>query len=176
MSGPTLQVGFFLFCFFVRNCRLSFAREPQIETRLFSTEAAISSNWKKNFSIWTDLFCCLRSNNRDFGDLRRSENFFREKSLIKTSKHNIMMIERSLPTPEIRGSNQATGKIVLNTVYPCTWLIRKDFRKIDGKEAGNGPLKKGFGAVTSQTGTTDRSSWGPAKSVMIPWTPPSLKL
>ena len=48
------------------------------------------------------------------------------------------LAERSLPTPEIRGSNPDIGKI--SNVFICQLLSRKDENK--EKEAWNGPLKK----------------------------------
>ena len=48
------------------------------------------------------------------------------------------LAERSLPTPEIRGSNPDIGNI--SNVFICQLLSRKDENK--EKEAGNGPLKK----------------------------------
>ena len=50
------------------------------------------------------------------------------------------LAERSLPTPEIHGSNPAIGKFYsLSTVSHLFW---KDENK--EKDAGNGPFKKGF--------------------------------
>ena len=48
------------------------------------------------------------------------------------------MAERSLPTPEIRGSNPDIVNI--SNIFICQLLSRKDENK--EKEAGNGPLKK----------------------------------
>ena len=48
------------------------------------------------------------------------------------------LAERSLPTPEIRGSNPNIGNI--SNVFFCQLLSRKDKNK--EKEAGKGPLKK----------------------------------
>ena len=48
------------------------------------------------------------------------------------------LAERSLPTPEIRGSNPDIGNI--SNIFICQLLSRKDENK--EKEAGNGPLKK----------------------------------
>ena len=52
------------------------------------------------------------------------------------------LVERSLPIPEILGSNPVIGKtllIYLTFVY-CQLCIEK--MKIEKKEAGNGPFKK----------------------------------
>ena len=48
------------------------------------------------------------------------------------------LAERSLPTPEIRGSNPDIGNI--SNIFICQLLSRKDENK--EKEAGNGPFKK----------------------------------
>ena len=48
------------------------------------------------------------------------------------------LVEQSLPTPEVRGSNPVIGENYLNIVY-CQ-LYRKDENK--EKEAGIGHLKK----------------------------------
>ena len=48
------------------------------------------------------------------------------------------LAERSLPTPEIRGSNPDIGNI--SNIFICQLLSRKDENK--DKEAGNGPFKK----------------------------------
>ena len=53
----------------------------------------------------------------------------------------MVVAERSLPTPEIRGSNPNIGNI--SNVFICQLLSRKDEDK--EKEAGNGPLKKKIG-------------------------------
>ena len=47
------------------------------------------------------------------------------------------LAERSLPTPEIRGSNPDIGNI--SNIFICQLLSRKD--ENEEKEAGNGPLK-----------------------------------
>ena len=48
------------------------------------------------------------------------------------------LAERSLPTPEIRGSNPDISNIL--NIFICQLLSRKDENK--EKEAGNGPFKK----------------------------------
>ena len=48
------------------------------------------------------------------------------------------LAERSIPTPEIRGSNPDIGNI--SNIFICQLLSRKDENK--EKEAGNGPFKK----------------------------------
>ena len=50
----------------------------------------------------------------------------------------VVVAERLLPTPEIRGSNPDMGNI--SNVFICQLLSRKDENK--EKEAGNGPFKK----------------------------------
>ena len=63
------------------------------------------------------------------------------------------LVERSLPTPEIRGSNLNIGKFYL----PIIHLNRKDKNK--GKEARNGPsLKKGCLMYIDQRHSTSSSS------------------
>ena len=48
------------------------------------------------------------------------------------------LAERSLPTPEIRGSNPAIGNI--SNIFICQLLSRKDENK--EKEARKGPFKR----------------------------------
>ena len=54
------------------------------------------------------------------------------------------LAERSLPTPEIRGSNLDIG-IISIVKFICQLLSRKDKNK--EKEAGKGPLKKKSGGL-----------------------------
>ena len=53
------------------------------------------------------------------------------------------LAERSLPTPEIPGSNPDIGNIT--NVFICQLLSSKDENK--EKEAGNGPLKKEYTTI-----------------------------
>ena len=50
------------------------------------------------------------------------------------------LVELLLPTPEVRGSNYVTGKLLYGTFVYCQ-LHRKDENQRK-KEAGNGPFKK----------------------------------
>ena len=52
------------------------------------------------------------------------------------------LVERSLPIPEVRGSNPVIGKKLLTIIVYCQLCIEKTKNK--EKEAGNGPffLKK----------------------------------
>ena len=50
------------------------------------------------------------------------------------------LVERSLPTPEIFGSNPAIGFFLWNLCKPIADCIEKT--KIKEKEAGNGPFLK----------------------------------
>ena len=48
------------------------------------------------------------------------------------------LVERSLPTPEVRSSNPVIGEIFLQHCLLSTALKRQNKEK----EAGNGPIKK----------------------------------
>ena len=54
------------------------------------------------------------------------------------------LLERSLPIPEVHGSNPVIGKIlfIYSTFVYCQLCIEKT--KIKKKEAGNGPFKKNY--------------------------------
>ena len=56
------------------------------------------------------------------------------------------LAERSLPTPEIHGSNPDIGNISI-VKFICQLLSRKDENK--EKEAGKGPLKKLYHCATT---------------------------
>ena len=52
------------------------------------------------------------------------------------------LVERSLPTPEIRGSNPVIGKLLYRTFNCLSTVNCIEKTKIKKKEVGNGPFKK----------------------------------
>ena len=49
------------------------------------------------------------------------------------------LVERSLPIPEVRGSNPVIGKIYIETIFYCQLQLKRGKKE---KEAGNDPFFK----------------------------------
>ena len=79
--------------------------------------------------------------------LKNSEQAFRySKSVLTTTTIWAVvvaqLVERSLPTPEIRGSNPVIGKLLYQTFNCLSTVSCIEKTKLKKKEAGNGPFLK----------------------------------
>ena len=93
--------------------------------------------------------CTWNCTNKDFV-LSSSVTFTLDKEpWISGSGCVAQLVERSLPIPEIRGSNPVIGKIYWTFVY-CQLCVEKT--KIRRKEAGNGPFFKKEPWISTFTG------------------------
>ena len=99
------------------------------------------------FDNQESLFCCLISR-LDFDgakiwgtdeDNTYNGHFHCENIPLKMQRAVVVaqLVERSLPMPEVRGSNPVIGKNILN-IYLLSTVYWKDENK--EKEAGNGPF------------------------------------